>query len=237
MIYDIVIVASEKNYINIKYIYDSILKNITPEWNQIYCFCPSYPAEKIDGIEYVLDSEVLNTNISEIPFKPNWIYQQYMKLLQIITLDNYLIIDGDLIINKPINIFENDKPNFLFGNDANYSPFFNYSKYLFNIGREINQSFISEIMLFERKFVNELLKRFENKEKFIFESNKIINKDCFISEYELYGNFIYKNHKYDYNYKNIKYMENRNTLPWTIKSLEDYIEKYKSFNFDILSIP
>ena len=193
--YDIVILSSKKDFNKIKYLYDSILKYITPIFNKIYCFCPEYPSDMISGITYMLDSDVLNIDISNIKYRPTWIYQQYIKLLQNVTLNEYLIIDSDIIINNNIEIFTDGKPNFLLTNNNFYKSFFNYSIELFNVDKKCSDSFISEIMLFDRELVNEMIStKFKSNEEFILESNKIITNTCFLSEYELYGNYIYINY-------------------------------------------
>jgi len=236
MNYDIVIIASNKDFHKISFIYDSIINNIQG-YNKIYCFCPEYPTDKIVGIEYILDIDVFNIDMSIVKFRPNWIYQQYLKLLQNITLDKYLIIDADIIINKPLTIFDNNKPNFMFSNDTNSKPFFNYSKLLFDIDREYEHSFINEIMLFDRILVKELIySKFSDYNEFILESNKIITNRCFISEYELYGNYIYKYHRDNYNYIKTRSLKFEKRDTWTIDNIKEYIQKYKNSDFDILSI-
>jgi len=237
MKYDIVIVATNKDFHKIKYVYESIIKNIKPMYNKIYCFCPEYPVDRIENIHYILDKDILDINISNIMFNPTWIYQQYLKLLQNITLDNYLIIDADIIINRAINIF-NDKPNFILGTNINSKSFFEYSKLMFDIVREYDYSFINDIMLFDRNIIKEMiLTKFNNIEDFIKKSNNIITNKCFISEYELYGNYVYKNHKNDYNYIKLKTLKNYDQNDWTPEYIEKYIEKYKDSNIDILMIP
>jgi len=238
MIFDIIIIATQKDFHKIKYLYDSIIQNITA-YNQIYCFCPEYPSEKIEGIEYVLDRDVLNIDMSIVKFRPTWIYQQYLKLLQKVTLSKYLVIDTDIIINKQISIFDKEIPNFFFLNNTISTPFFNYSKLMFGIDKEyIQYSFISEMMLFDRDLIKEMIySKFTDYKDFIIGSNSVITNKCFISEYELYGNYIFKNHRDEYNYKKITTPTMINVKSWSKIEIEEYITKYKNSNFDILRIP
>ncbi len=234
--YDIVIVAGEKDFTKIPFVYDSIITNITG-YNKIYCFCPSYPVEKIEGIEYVLDQTVLQTDINKIKFRPNWVYQQYLKLLQGVTLTNYLVIDSDILFTRPVSIFEGSKPCFLLGNFSIHKPFFNYSERLFGIGNEYGKSFINEVMLFNRDLVNELIySKFNTKKAFIAKSNSIIDSTCFLSEYELYGNYIYKYHPMEYEYKVVRVARNPRKISWSKEELVNYINQYKDSNIDMLTI-
>jgi len=235
--YDIIIISAAKDFNKIKYLYKSILQYIQPTPNKIYCICPEYPSDMISGITYKLDKDVLNIDISNIKYKPTWIYQQYIKLLQNITLNDYLVIDSDIIINKSIEIFSDNKPNFFISNNNYSKTFFDYSKTLFNIDKKYNSSFISEIMLFDMTLVNEmLLTKFKDHDDFINESNKIITNTCYLSEYELYGNYIYDKHTNEYNYKKIKSSPFVILNNLTDSGIEEYLSKMKDYNFDIIKI-
>ncbi len=234
--YDIIIIAGERDFIKIPFVYSSIVNNLTG-YNKIYCFCPSYPSEKLEGINYILDKDVLQIDMSQLKFKPNWIYQQYLKLLQEITLPNYLVIDSDILFTKPVSIFENNKPCFLLGNFPLHKPFFNYSEKLFDIGSEYGKSFINETMLFNRSLIVELIyPKFGSYENFLRESNSIITSTCFPSEYELYGNYIYKYYSMGYNYKTVRVLREPTRISWSKEELTTYINKYKNSNIDMLTI-
>jgi hypothetical protein len=236
LIYDIIIVATYKDFHKIKFLYKSIIDNLK-NYNKIYCFCPELPSELIENITYIKDIDVLNIDMSSIKIRPNWIYQQYLKLLQNITIDQYLVIDADIIINKPLEIFTNNKPNFLTDININRKPFFYYSKIMFDIDREYEYSFINEIMLFNRNIINEMiLTKFENNEDFIKKSNEIITSTCYISEYELYGNYVYKTNKEKYNYVKLFSLA-LNKFLWSDDDIIELIEKHKNIHFDILKIP
>lgn len=237
MNYDIIIFSAKKDLHKIKYIYDGIINNLTG-YNKIYCICPEFPTELVNGVEYVLDTTVGNFDMSGVKFRPDWIRQQYMKLFQDITLDLYLVIDADIIINKPIEIFTNNKPNFLLGGGMKYNSFTNYCKLLFDFSGVYEKSFVNEIMLFDRRIVNEMISsKFKTQEDFIIESNKIINPTCLISEYELYGNYIYSSHRDSYNYKMTSTLRFNKFSKWLPADIEAYIIKYVDSNYSLLTIP
>lgn len=234
--YDIVIMATDKDFNKIKFLYKSIIDNLK-DYNKIYCFCSELPSELIDNITYIKDIDVLNVDMSVVKLRPNWIYQQYLKLLQNITIDKYLIIDADIIINRPIEIFTNNKPNFFTGDNFNRIPFFEYSKKMFDIGREYNYTFINEIMLFDRALINEMiLSKFKDHDEFIKKSNETITNTCYISEYELYGNYIYKTNRDQYNYIKINSLEPKK-VKWLDEDIIKLIDDHKNTYFDILKIP
>jgi hypothetical protein len=105
-------------------------------------------------------------------------------------------------------------------------------KEMFGMERTFDKSFISELMLFNRQRINELI---PNKEEFISKSNSIITHSCFPSEYETYGNYIHANYQNTYGYKLIK------ISPWFLftkfeGTVEEFIASQKDSIFDILSL-
>ena len=230
MTYDILILAAKKDFINLTYLYNSITAHLY-NYNKIYCICPELPQFLLPGVEYRLERQVLDINVSEIKYRSTWVYQQYLKLLQNITVDKYLVIDADLVINKDLEIFTNERPNFLLSNKTINKPFFEYSKKLFNIDVCYNYSFVSEIMLFDRELIDKLLRsKFKTNNDFIVNSNNIITTTCFPSEYELYGSYVRSNYRTLYGYKPI---ETINAL--TFKEFDiTNINSYKDSKFDII---
>ena len=233
--YDILILAAKKDFNNLQFLYNSLV-HIQPTYNKVYCICPEYPSTLIEGIEYRLDKDVLNIDISKIRVRRTWIYQQYLKLFQIITLNKYLVIDADIIINKDIDIFNGDISNFLISNKIRNKPFFKYIELLFGFPKFYNNSFISEIMLFDRNFISEMvLSKFTNISDFITSSNNTLVIDCFISEYELYGNYIFNYHSDSYEYKDVS-IAPRLMFDRFEGTLDEYIASQKDSKFDILNI-
>jgi hypothetical protein len=94
--------------------------------------------EKNKNVRKILDDEVFilddETKLkwdkwsSEKSFKrqsSNWIKQQLMKLFNNVSEKDYLIIDSDLIITKPLQIYNGDTINFFLGNNQNNYEYFN----------------------------------------------------------------------------------------------------------------
>ena len=166
--------------------------------------------------------------------KPNWIYQQYIKLFQTVTQDKYLIVDSDVIINKRIEIV---KPTFFLGRDQYNKEYFFHLKELLGLNRIYNHSFINEIMLIDRDVIRDILKNFNNDyNNFIDKSISKLNNSSFLSEYELYGN--YTMYKFPDKYEIIKLkteLNGKNSF-WSKSDIENLIERNKNSDYDIISL-
>lgn len=235
MDYEVVIPAAAKDYNKLPYLFES-LHYLTPKpkkINVIYdnssfkgVFPNGYSVYEDNVlIEFIREQDVLDFNprAAKMFRRPQWIYQQFLKLFQnITTTDDYLILDSDLIINRPLDLLdENGKPKFFLGNDQHHVPYFKYSQDMFGFGREYDYSFISEIMLFKKSMTHRLLGEFymslrhssdygfeydrkymelffntegrKNAIKELYNLTCIGATDNWIpADYEIYGNFIEK---------------------------------------------
>lgn len=230
--YDILVLCAEKDFNKFTFLHKSIITNIK-DYNNIYCVCPVLPEILIENVIYKLDDEVLKI---DLPIeRSQWVYQQYVKLLQDFTLDNYLVIDADVIINRPIEIISNGLPNFFYNRSYPSPSFTKYIKDVFKMKYNFKYSFVNEIMFFNRQKIQELiLETFEDYDEFIAASNKAIKPNCLLSEYQLYGTYIYNNFKDSYNYIKIKKYEGcyKN---WSEDQIVEVLTKHTEY--DILGLP
>lgn len=235
MIYDILILSKNEDFNKVKYLLKSIKLNLNG-YDNIYLITPNkLNIELEENVINLTDFEVIEKEYKDgIKHRPSWIFQQYMKLFQNVTKhDKYLVIDSDIYINKNIDIFSDEKPNLFIGKDQYHEPYFNYMSN-FGIYKKYDKSFISEIMLFDKKIINNFLSRIGlSKSQFFLQSNKIINSNCYISEFELYGNLIQSYHKDEYNIKNIETMVRGKHGEWNDSEIEHLIDSNK--NLDIIS--
>jgi hypothetical protein len=203
-IYDVLVVVAEKDYNKLDFLIKS-LENLIPQPENICIVSPTDVVKKHKKCLYYLDDDVLKIDKSKIDYRPNWIYQQFIKLLQNITPNsNYLVIDSDIFLNKQINVFSNDKPNFFITVNQYHQPYFNFLSH-FGINKLTNVSFISEIMMFNKDKIREFLNFIgHDSNSFLSKSIELIDKDCYISEFEFYGNMILTKYPNSYNFKNIK---------------------------------
>lgn len=200
--YDIVIVAHEKDFKNLKFIVEYADKNL--DFDEIHIII----SERKEYLEYEIlkqktskvvsihnESDVLNIDKSKIKYRPNWIYQMLLKFFQNVTKnDKYLIIEADCIILNKINLIEEDKFVFYLCRNQNHEPYFNFSRKILGIGREYNHSFISEFMIYDKKIIKEMLikSNCEDVNCFVGLIYDNVNSNCYPADYELYGNFCYK---------------------------------------------
>lgn len=243
--FDILMLSAEKDFNKIKFVYESIHKNID-DFNSICCISnieiPEH--QKISGIKYYTDDEVLNFDYSK--FKGNvlkrkgWYKQQYIKMFQNVTSDDYLVVDSDIFFNRKIDIIKNDKPSFFFGRDQHHLPYFNFMKRLLDLDRVYNYSFINEIMYFKREYINIMLNKLNVESNGFFDLSvnilNDINHDAGMSEYELYGNFVTKYFPDSYDYKKIKtHLGGRYDI-WSDTDVSNYMKSFEQSDYDIISM-
>jgi hypothetical protein len=221
--YDLLIVISPKDFNKLKFLITSI-KNLNPQPENICVVSPSEIKEKHEGVTYFLDDEVLKFNRLKIKHRPNWISQQLIKLFQNVTPnENYLVIDSDIFINKKINIFDGDRPNFFMTLDQTHKPYFKFLEY-FGIQKLHSHSFISEIMFMNKNIIkNFLISKNYNIDLFIEKSIEIIDQNCYISEFELYGNLVLSNNPNLYNFKKINTKIFGKESEWLDQEIESLI--------------
>jgi hypothetical protein len=234
--FDVMIIAGEKDYNKIRYVYDSVTRYVRNH-DKIYIVTPTEIERTFDAI-YVNDRDVLDIDRSAIHYRPNWIYQQYIKLFQDITQhDDYLTVDCDLIFNKPIDIYQDNKPAFFFGRYQNYDFYFEYTEKMLGFRKLCQHSFINEFMLFRKSVIRSMLELYNfDKLLFIEKSNSIISENCRLSEFETYGNFVYKNFPDSYNYRTLASKTMGKAGAWENREIERIVQAMSNTIFDIFTI-
>ncbi len=243
--FDVLITLAEKDFLKLRFVIESMIKNVDGI-DKIYCVSNiKIPKELvISSVNYLLDKDVIDFNFDQfkdvIKLRKGWYIQQYIKLFQDVTSDEYLVVDSDVYFNKPVKIFEGGKPNFLFGKDQNHAPYFQFMKHLFDLDRVYPFSFINEIMLFKWEIINHMLHslgvtKYGFFELSVNELNKINNASGF-SEYELYGNYTTKHFPNAYNYKYINVQDKAKKELWSLKEIKDFIHHFESTDVDIIKM-
>jgi hypothetical protein len=243
--FDILITLAEKDFLKFRFVIESIEKNIH-NYNNIICVSNiEVPKDKrIAGVDFFLDENVLDFDFSKLINTPDkrkgWYRQQFIKLFQEITSEEYLVVDSDIYFNRKINIIQNGKPTFLFGKDQHHHPYFQFIKDLLYLEREYSFSFINEVMYFKRNIIKDILDRIAVTKYGFFELavkeiNKLKDASGF-SEYELYGNYVTKYFQETYNYKYIVTQGKAKREIWTEEDMIQYIESFKNTNVDIIKM-
>jgi len=238
--FDLIIMAAQKDFNKLGYVYQSIRENIGG-YGTIYCITDVPVKNKFLGINYVLDEEVIDFDFSKIKEKSRhgWYRQQFIKLFQDITWDDYLVIDGDVWINKKMDINQ-QYPIFYHGIDQNHPPYFKLMKTVAGLDRVYPYSFICEMMLFKRNLITHMLGELNiGKIEFFNRCVEEINKNNHpsgFSEYEFYGNYIVKNWPDLYTHKSINVMHQAKKRPWENGEIEQQIKVYKDLNYDLITM-
>jgi hypothetical protein len=233
--YDVFITSIDKDYNKLKFLYESLDK-LNPKPKNVYIISPTEIKDKINGIYYLNDNDVINVDRAKIKYRPNWITQQLIKLLQDITIsDKYLVIDSDIYLNKEIQVFDNDKNVFFITSDQYHEPYFKFMSY-YDIKKMFNRSFISEIMLFDKRNVLEYLNvAGYDRLTFIDHATSVINSSVYISEFEFYGNLVLQHFPDDYVIKNLNNLLLGKPSIWADGEIKNIISRHASNNIDIIS--
>lgn len=202
--FDILIVAHQKDFQKLSMVISSIKSNIIG-FDKIHIISNGKLLSDDPRVVIHDENDVLKVDLNRIKYRPQWIYQQLLKLLQTVTKKWYLVIDADTIITRELSPIANGNGKFYFNqNTQNFKPYFNFAEKL-KVPKTEENTFISEIMLFNRDYVKELfsmnnLNTTEEILEFIYEN---VDEESQLSEYELYGNFVEKYHPDEYEDKYI----------------------------------
>jgi hypothetical protein len=149
-----------------------------------------------------------------------WYLQQLLKLYagKVIphVLERYLVIDSDTFFLKPTFFVENNKCLYNFGIEY-HGPYFKHmiklDKSLVRVDKK--KSGICHHMVFETKYVDEIIGKIENNhnDKFFNVFLKFVKKKRLsgASEYEIYFNYMLKNHVNEIKIRKLNWI-NSNTL-------------------------
>ena len=205
-LFDIVIPVGPNDKSIIKEQIKYTKKNIIG-YRNIYLICYD-PAIKIEGCITInenifpFNKETIINYHSKLE-RNGWYLQQLLKFYAGKTipgiLNKYLVIDSDTFFLKPTTFIENNKCLYNYGIEY-HIPYFKHmlrlNKNLIKIDK--NKSGICHHMLFETKYLNELITKIEKKHKELFYIIflKLVTEKSGsgASEYEIYFNYMLKYH-------------------------------------------
>ncbi len=193
------------------------------------------PTIMIDGC-ITIDENIFPFNIDTVSNihgkldRNGWYLQQLLKLYagNIIPniLERYLVIDSDTFFLKPTIFIENNKCLYNYGNEY-HKPYFNHMEKLDpTLIKASNISGICHHMMFETKYINELITKLEQNHNDTFYNiflKLIVDKErsaAGASEYEIYFNYILINHINEIKIRPLNWV---NTKELNINSNYDYI--------------
>jgi hypothetical protein len=231
-LFDIVIPVGPKDKLIIEQQIKYTKKNIIG-YRNIYLICYD-PSITIDGC-ITIDENIFPFNIETVSKyhgkldRNGWYLQQLLKLYagKIIPniLDRYLVIDSDTFFLKPTTFVENNKCLYNYGKEYNKSYFYHMKKLDKNLIKiDKNKSGICHHMIFEKKYIDELMSKIEKNHNELFYNIflKTITdiKGSGASEYEIYFNYMLK---YNCNKIQIRKLNWKDMKKLEINNNYDYI--------------
>jgi len=159
----------------------------------------------IENISLSYIKEYLNKRINS-DIKSGWYFQQFLKMaasnLSYIS-EHYLIWDSDTVLLRPLEFFDELGRVCINPNTENHLPYFKVLKKLLGIEKQVDYSFISEHLIVNKKYMNDLISSIKNNSnqgngniswvEIILDAidDEDLNGSGF-SEFEIYGNYIAK---------------------------------------------
>lgn len=197
MAFDILVLAAPKDYLMLPFVLRAIERNLEG-YDGVY-LCTPTPLDVSTlpiPVHPLLDMNVLEAEPRRWRHRPNWVYQQFIKLFQEATPnDMYLVVDADVFVNAPLPMFEGATPIWWTGIDQHHEPYFRFSEQMLGIGRAYAHSFIADMFFFSRSLVRDMLRYGGySVDSFIEKSYAVISGDCYVSEAEMYMNYVYSRH-------------------------------------------
>lgn len=206
-VFDIVIPVGPNDILHISQHVQSVKKNIIGYRNIYIVSCvPSLVVEGCMTIQETIFPFSIETvsSLYGTEGRNNWYLQQLLKLYAGFVipgiLDKYLVIDSDTFFLKPVTFVEEDKCLYNYG-DEYHEPYFEHMSLLDKEFTKVDmtKSGISHHMMFEVRYVKELMERVEaiHHEPFYTTFLKVVREPSTsnASEYELYFNYVFKFHK------------------------------------------
>lgn len=262
---DIFIPASPKDQLKLKYCIEQAVKHIP----QCGDFVVSVPDKDKFWDYEVGEHKVMFFNdfdllpvvnwLKSCRFRPNWILQQMLKLLQPATRDDfYFCLDADCFICRDMSLLEDKVPRvFVSANGNDEAAFHRFIAKM--TGGELckwtdcnktSTKYIADMQLFSRSQIQELVLRYfpsgNDFVHFIVDNTYWRTDDTqhsiFVSEYELYGLWMEKMHPRDfYTHCIQKRQIDRNQMSqqdskWTEDEIVEEIKKAEADGIEILKL-
>lgn len=249
MTFDILLVCAQKDYNKLPHVMRSIEENVFGFDRFVVI------AQTLDALSFIPKTQkevVLSSDNEGLPgvdrsgwrYRPNWCFQQHLKLFQTLTSDWYLTVDCDTIFNRPIPFFNDGKPIYYTGKMQFHPPYFAFNGYMLDLIMDRNISYITDLNLFYRPMIAEML--YSNGytiQSFIEKSQRITDKYCHMAEPELYGRYIAKYHPTMYEDRRLvmgqsigKLQNNIKAFNYTDREIRAAIDAAKSQDYDTISL-
>jgi hypothetical protein len=242
--YDLFIPVAPKDEIKLPFVIEYANKHL--KHNKIFVCSPHTITNQIKDskITYINDKDVLDIpDKSFISFRPNWTYQQFLKLFfNFSESEYYFALDADTIIVKDLPLFEEGHPIWYYGWQQNHFPYFLFNKKFFNLNKSLNHTGIGDLGLFNKNISQTFLNYTgcDSARDLLYKIGTQMNVVFHFSEYETYANFSNSYYTGLYKFKHLEQEGKGRDLDqgekWTKEDIKETIEKYKNSAKSILSL-
>ena len=226
--FDVLVLAAPKDYVMLPFVLRGIARNVAG-YTDVY-LCTPTPVETLRlpvAVRPLLDAHVLPVDRTRWRYRPDWVCQQFLKLLQEATPnDLYLVVDADTIVSEPLPLFEGGRPVWWTGLDQLCEAYFRFSRTMLGVDRVYDHTFIADLFFFSRALVEEMLASGGyTRESFVERSFAVIEEGCRPSEAELYMNYVYAHHPEAYVIRELrtafvgKELDDAGVEPWTRREI------------------
>jgi hypothetical protein len=243
MKFDIFIPCAQKDYNKLPYVMDSIRRNVD-FGGTIHVSVPfDLDVWIYSDVVFHHDKEVLDIDNSKWKHRPSWMYQQCLKLFQIVTSDLYLVVDCDTIFNRPVPFFDGLRKVWYTGWHQYHMPYFRFQKEMIGIGKPCRESMIADIGFYDRKITSEMLvANGYTVKSFIQKAQSITTPECYMCEQDIYAGYCYVNKADEYVFKPLKMIVEGHVqydpaeLIYSKEKIEKKIEDMKSRDCDTFAL-
>ena len=242
--YDLFIPVAEKDELKLKYVIEYALNNLDSK--NIFVCSPHNIKNRVSDskIIYINDRDVLDVpDKSFISFRPNWTYQQFLKMFfEQSVSEYYFALDSDTIILKKINLFVNKKPIWYYGWKQNHFPYFHFNKNTFNLNKSLTHTGIGDLGLFNKTITKSFLSRTgcTTAKDLLLKIGTRLNAVYHFSEYETYANYVNEFYPDLYTFKHLEQINDGRDLnqgqDWNDVDIKNTIANACKTDKSILSI-
>ena len=242
--YDLFIPVAPKDEIKLQYVIEYANKHL--QHKNIYICSPHVITNRVidSKIHYIYDKDVLDVpDKSFITFRPNWTYQQFLKLFfNYSESEYYFALDADTIITKSLPLFQDKNPIWYYGWKQNHFPYFLFNKKLFNLNKTLNHTGIGDLGLFNKNIIKTFLcyTGYNSSKELLQKIGPLTNVVFHFSEYETYANFANQYYPELYKFKHIEQKNCGRDLNlgenWNDTDIKTTIEQNQNSNKSILSL-
>ncbi len=238
---DVLIPVAEKDLETLPLVVECARKNIVNPIGDIFIVGRRGNIEEVSislNCTFIDENTFLPIKKSDIRFngkawyRAGWLFQQLIKLNAdtVGKNEHILVLDSDTCISQRQSLVLDDGSVILNFSDEYHFSYGNYSRFL-NLNKRFFLSFISHHMIFSKVILENLKKDIERFTGKVWIEGILDNIDynepsC-LSEYELYGNYVYYNYpgRYHLEYWNNKGLRNEQPI------FKEAFKKYKSISF------